>query len=284
MGRTRRKVPPSIASSSVSTPMSSRMTSAATSRTPSPSDSTPRRAFRFFDLPAELRLRVYENVLHIQKPIDLEPNNYRAILPRLSCFLVCRRMHEEAYRVFYAQTIRLFPYHGRFFTTKYPLLMRLPPRYREVINTMELRLGPGWSKPPRCQNTQPRLGLTDCKNMRTLKIFVECDPSDDIFNGFRGANATEETYMWFCVDLLTGILDQVPSLETIEIDAWSGVKKDAPLIKALKMQVEDRKKRLVWGPLRGWEEKERPGLIGIENALASLSISSEAPRVLAVQA
>lgn len=190
-------------------------------------------------------------------------------------------MHDEAYPVFYSQPIRLFPTHGRFFHTKYPLLARLPAHYRSVVTTLELRLGPGWSNPPRCQNTNPSLGLGDCTSLRTLKIFVECDPSDSIFTGFRGKNATEETYKWFCIDLLRGILDQAPSLVTVEIDAYPAVKKEAPLVMALRRKIEEKGKRLVWGPLRGWEkEGDEPGLIGLEKALAGMGIS-DAPTTTA---
>lgn len=216
-------------------------------------------------------------------PIDLDPSNYRLVHPRLGLFLACRRMHEEAYPVFYAQAVRLFPVHGRFFHTRKPLLRRLPRKYRNVIQTLELRLGPGWSSPPKCQKIQPMLGLADCTSLRTLKIFVQCDPSDSVFAGFRGKNATEDTYKCFCVDLLRDILEHVPTLQTVEIDAYPGVKKDAPIVLALKWKVEEAQKRLAWGPLRGWEkDNDEPGLIGLESAMASLGISSDIPRVVEV--
>ena len=195
-------------------------------------------------------------------------------------------MHREAYPILYSQPIRLFPTHGRFFNTKHALLARLPSYYRAVVTTLELRLGPGWSNPPRCQNTGPWLGLAHCVSLRTLKIFVECDPSDNIFAGFRGRNATEDTYKWFCIDLLREIMEQVPSLEAVEIDAYPGVKKDAPLVMALRRRIEEGGKRVVWGPLRGWEKDgNEPGLIGLEKALAGMGIS-DAPlgRVVEVQA
>ncbi|KJY01895.1 hypothetical protein TI39_contig274g00005 [Zymoseptoria brevis] len=266
------------ATSVVSSAMSSRLPSRAAS--PSP----PRQRFRFFDMPAELRNEVYEELLLMPEPVDLDPMNYRVIHPRLALFLVSRRMHEEAYRVFYAQPLRLFPFHGRFFETKKPLLTRLPARYRQVVNTIELRLGPGWSRPPKCQNVKPTLGLMDCTNLRNMKILVQTDPSDTVFNGFRGRGATEDTYKWFCVDLLSGILEQVPSLETIEIDAW--VKKDMPLVTALRRKVEEANKRLVWGRCLREREASEGSVerVALDGALASLSISNEAPRLVHVHA
>lgn len=191
-------------------------------------------------------------------------------------------MHDEAYRVFYSQPMRLYPHHDRFFYTKQPLLARIPPRYRNIINTMEVRFGKGWSKIPKCQNTEPSLGLRDCTNLRLLKIFVQCDPSDSFFNGFRGKNANEDTYKWFCMEILRGILEQVPRLETVEIDAFPGIKQGAPLITALRRTIEEAGKKLVWGPLRGWEEQPEP-LLGLQQMMAGMGIT-EAPRVVEAQA
>lgn len=216
----------------------------------------------------------------------LDPTNYRLLHPRLAIFLVSKRMHNEAYPIFYSQPIRLFPTHGRFFHTKHALIARLPTRYRSAVTTVELRLGPGWSNPPRCQNTGPWLGLADCTSLRRLKIFVECDPSDSIFAGFRGKGATEDTYKLFCMGLLRGIMEQVPSLESVEIDAYPSVKREAPLVMSLRRTIEEGGKKMVWGPLRGWEkEGDEPGLIGLEKALAGMGIS-DVPlgRVVAVQA
>lgn len=217
--------------------------------------------------------------------VQSEPSNYRNILPRLALFLVSHRIHEEAYRVFYAQPFRLFPYHGRFFHTKQPLIQRLPVRYRAALRSLELRLGPGWSSPPRCQTANPSLGLTDCTNLRTLKILVELDPSDSIFIGFRGKGATEETYRYFCVSLLLEIFEQVPSMETVEMDAHPGVKKDSPLVAALIRHIRQAHKTLSWGPMRGWEQdNDDLALNDLEKPMASISISSDAPRTVEVQA
>lgn len=217
--------------------------------------------------------------------VSIDTLNYRYLHPLLALFLVNKRMHEEAYRVFYSQPLRLYPYHGRFFHDKQGLVQRLSPRYRAAVNTVELRLGPGWSKPPRSQHVKPSLGLADCTSLRTLKLFIECDPSDGVFAGFRGKGANEDTYKWFCLDLLRGILEQVPSLEKVEIDAFPGVKKNAPLILTLKRQIEESGKRLAWGPLREWEKgADEPGLIGLEEAMAGMALGEVSTPQVAVHA
>lgn len=154
---------------------------------------------------------------------------------------------------------------------------------------MELRLGHNWHVlPPKSQNTDSSLGLRDCTSLRKLKILIELDPSDPFLAAFRSRNATEETYKLFCVSLLLGIMAQVRSLENVEIDAYPSVKKDSPMVMALRRRVEEAGQKLTWGPLRGWEkEADEPGLIGLEEALAGLGISdsrSSANRMVEVLA
>lgn len=238
-----------------------------------------RRGLGFFDLPAEIRLRIYEYLLvEPSTTVNMDPSNYRNIRPRLTCFLVSRRMHHEAYHVFYGsphQPFSLYPIHSRFWHTKKPLLARIGSQYRGAIHTIDLRLGPGWSKPPRCWHTGPILGLEDCTSLRKLKIFIECDPSSEIFNGFRGEGNTKETYKNFCVGILEGIFAQVPSLETVEIDAWKAVERDAPLVRGLMVASNEAGKRIVWGPDRGWrDEIDIIGLTGLEGAMAAMGIES----------
>ncbi|OQO15045.1 hypothetical protein B0A48_00427 [Cryoendolithus antarcticus] len=270
-----------------------------------------RKPFRFFDLPSELRLRIYEEALCISArrvyelyhgkkgvalaaglddkpapPLDLEPNiNWYLVRPRLQAFLVSQRMYDEAYRVFYSQPVRIYPNHGRFFNTKKPLLARLAPKYRAIIHTLDLRLGQGWSKPPRCQNTNESLGLRDCINVRTLKVFVEVDPSEPHFEGFRGKNSTKDTYKWFCVDLLNGILQQVPSLHTVEVDIVEGMKGDAPVAVALCRAATNAGKVLAKGPtLRATERKtEEAAQATLRQLLSDLSMD-ETPKMVEVEA
>lgn len=173
--------------------------------------------------------------------------------------------------------INVNKHQGRFINRQ-PLLARLPSHYRNLVTSLELRLGPGWTAPPKCQNVNPSLGLRECQSLRTLKIFVEIDPSSTFLIGFSGRNATEDTYKHFCMNLLIGIMEQTPSMQTVEIDAYPSVKKNAPLIIALRRLVVDAGKTLIWGPLRGWEKDEdEPGLIGLEKALAGMGISDAGP-------
>lgn len=224
-----------------------------TSRIGSMRIAEPHQPFRFFALPYELRLRIYELILLSRKTIDLDPANYRAIRPLLSLFFVSHRMHDEAARVFYRQnTFRIFPIHGRFFHTKKPLLMRLPAHYRALITNLELRLGPGWTKPPKGWVVDERLHLEDVVKARTLKVFVECDPaSDPIFEGFR---VGEDFYTLFCVELVTSLFAQVPTFTQVEFDAYPGITKASPLLQALVNEAKGRNMRIGWGPEREWEK------------------------------
>lgn len=229
--------------------------------------------FRFFDLPSELRLRIYEIVLLQPKTIDLDPLNYRAIAPLLRCFHVSKRIHDEAARVFYSRnTFRIFPIHGRFFHTKAPLLARLPPHYRSMITSLELRLGPGWTKPPRGWIMDERLALKDALKLRVLKIFVQCDPaSDPIFEGFR---IGQDFYTEFSVALVRTLASQVPSLTEIEFDAWSPVKKSSPLMHGLLNEVKSLNKRILWGPERKWDTIVEGNEINIVDFLRKLRLKS----------
>lgn len=210
--------------------------------------------FRFLDLPAELRLRVYG--YHFADiagdVIDLDPDNYKRIHRKMALFRTCHQIYYEASAFFYGSaTFRVFPTHpGRFFKTKKPLLARLSPAQRASITTLELRLGPGWNRPPRGWVVNEALGLRHCIQARKLKVFVECDPSDNIFNGFRRADGFYEE---FSCSLLQDILRDMPSVEVIEFDAWKSVKKSGAMMRGLLESVPPRY-ALTWGPERGWTD------------------------------
>ena len=188
------------------------------------SSDDPGQPFRFFDLPSELRLKILGFALVTDHIVDLNPNNYGAARRRMNLFLTSHRVHEEAYPVFYGgHTFRIFPTHGRFFGHKVrPLVARLPARYRAALVSLELRLGPGWSNPPKSWKVSGRLGLEEMAAVRTVKVFVECDPSHQIFNGFR---IDRDFFTGFSGDLLEGVLQRLPSVRKVDLDGWPAVKR-----------------------------------------------------------
>ncbi|KAH8813050.1 hypothetical protein F5884DRAFT_634451, partial [Xylogone sp. PMI_703] len=243
-----------------STPASSQYPSAYPSEDESEESRASKKApFPFLSLPSELRNKIYCMIFQpCPQVIDLDPSTF-TVLSRTNIralFLVSKQVYEESTHAFFSiHTFRLFPTHpGRYFKTKKPLLSRLPPQYRASITTLELRLGPGWNNPPRGWIVNPALGLRDCKNARVLKVFVECDPSDGIFKGFRHSDGFYEK---FSQALLHDVLVDVPSIKIVEFDAWSSVKRGGDMIKGL-LQVlgEFKNKIIAWGPERGWDADE----------------------------
>lgn len=216
---------------------------------------TATKPFPFLELPSELRNKIYSLVFAAAPPvIDLDPSTFR-IIQRLHLFAVfraCRQVYQEAKHNFFStHTFRVFPtYPGRYFKTKKPLLARLPAHARASISSLNLRLGPGWSNPPRGWVVNDALGLVDCTSVRTLKVFVECDPSDAIFNGYR---KHEGFYEKFSAELLDGILKAVPSIEVVEFDAYSSVKRTGDMMQGLGDVVGRYDKVVAWGPERGWD-------------------------------
>ncbi|KAI9837913.1 MAG: hypothetical protein M1838_004712 [Thelocarpon superellum] len=223
-------------------------------------------AFRFLDLPAELRNRIYRMHLVCDPVVlDLDPQNPRTIGPRLRLLRTCRQVHREASRVFYGDnTFRIFPLHRRFFNSKRPLLMRLNSRHRATIVCLELRVGPGWAKPPKSWALEASLGLHDMVSVRRLKIFCECDPSHPIFTGFR---VGKDYYTSFCGLLVQQVIAQVPSIEEVQFDAYPSVSREGPLMTRLLYEAKVARKTITWGPLRGWEE-----VINIGHGVAPLGL------------
>ena len=221
--------------------------------TPIRSDqTTPASPFRFFDLPSELRFKVLTLLLcNDSHTIDLDPSNYRTASSRLDLFLVSKRFGWEAHHVFYSgHTFRIFQTHGRFLGKKTePLLARIPSYYRQAMVSLELRLGPGWSDPPKPWFVSDRLGLEQCIAVRTLRVFVEVDPSSPIFKGFR---LNRDFFTNFSGNLLRGILERLPVLEVVEFDAYPSVDRHGALMTRLLHETENEQKKVAWSPRREW--------------------------------
>ena len=208
----------------------------------------------FFVLPFELRSKILSYVLTYPTTIDLDPTNYSVGQRRLNLFLVSQDLNCEASEIFYSKnTFRIFPTHSRFFGHKtVPLLARLPAKCRPILTSLELRLGPGWSNPPKSWRVDSRLGLEDMVKVRTLKVFVECDPSHDIFKGFR---VGRDYFTDFSARLLEGIMDRLPALITVEFDAWPSVMREGPLMRKLVQVAKAKGKKTI--EITGYESFEK---------------------------
>jgi hypothetical protein len=216
----------------------------------------PRIPFRFLDLPSELRIKIYQyHFCEVSEVVDLDPDNHKRIHKKLALMRTCRTIYHEASHLFYSTTrFRIFPTTwGKPFKTKRPLLARMNTRQRSCFTSLELRLGPGWSKPPRGWVVNPALGLGDCVNVRCLHVFVECDPSDSVFNGFRRSDGF---YEGFCKDLLVGVFKDMPFLRQVSFDAYSSVKKSGAMMQTLLQITRDEGKVISWGPERGWTDQD----------------------------
>ncbi|KAL1901082.1 hypothetical protein Sste5346_002149 [Sporothrix stenoceras] len=211
----------------------------------------PIQPFRFLDLPSELRVKIYGYHYEGVDPVaDLTPDNYKKIFRKLFLLRTCRTIYHEASHYYFSRfTFRIFPtYPGRFFKTRRPLLARLKKEQRNAMTSLELRLGPGFNKPPKCWVVNRKLGLKDCINVRKLNVFVQLDPSVSWLDGFRKAGF----YETFSRDLLNDILQETPNVEVVEFDAYESVRKNCPIMEALQQTVREHGKRITWGPKNGW--------------------------------
>jgi hypothetical protein len=244
-----------IVESTLTTPSSSTYPSAYPSEDDTATEkTTATKPFPFLRLPSELRNKIYSMVFAAAPSIiDLDPSTFRIIQRQhlFAIFRVCWQIYEEASHNFFStHTFRIFPtYPGKYFKTNKPLLTRLPARYRASLTSLDLRLGPGWGNPPRGWIVNDALGLADCTRVRTLKVFVECDTSDPMYNGYRKRDGYYEE---FSAELLDGILKGVPSVEVVEFDAYSAVKRTGPMMSGLGEVVTRYDKIVSWGPERGW--------------------------------
>ncbi|KAK4233670.1 hypothetical protein C8A03DRAFT_19288, partial [Achaetomium macrosporum] len=119
--------------------------------------------------------------------------------------------------------------------------------------------------PPRGWVVNKALGLGDCVNARKLTVFVECDPSDGIFNGFRKADGF---YELFSRNLLDDVLLQMPFLHSIDFDAWSSVKKSGAMMSGLLAVAKARGRKICWGPKRNWTDHDDDEAITVHEGTA----------------
>ncbi|KAJ5960118.1 uncharacterized protein N7479_007268 [Penicillium vulpinum] len=237
--------------------------------------------FPFLQLPSEIRLHIYHYVLFTptrksalkrtgnvgssaKKSKPLAPSSHRIAL-----FRVSRQIHDEAAHYFYStQIFRVFPVQD---FLRMPTVRALPRRHRSSITTIELIVGSSWTAPPKSWIVNQSLGLHDMELVRTLKVFVQCDPSQPAFEGFR---ISKEYYTDFCGKLLHQILERLPGLVQVEFDAWPSVEKNGPLMTRLLTETRDAQKKVLWGPDRGWtdthDDHEKHDLTDADSAFDGL--------------
>lgn len=226
--------------------------------------------FRFMDLPSELRVKIYGyHFANIGPVVDIEPGNYFTIHKKLSIFRVCRQVYREASHTFYStKTFRIFPTDGRYSRTKKGLLARIKPRSRAHMTSLELRLGPGFSQPYRSWVVNPLLGLDDCANVRRLCVYIEIDPGDNIFNGWRVNHGFYES---FCQNLLDDVLKGLPNADRVQFDARQCVRKGCDMTQGLLDIARANNRQICWGPKRGWSDEDEEEEIKQEASLASIA-------------
>lgn len=209
--------------------------------------------FHFLSLPSELRIKIYSYFFNdIPAILDLDPDNYKRIHKKLGLMRVCKQVHDEAtYALYSSRTFRVFPTHPvRLFKSKKPLLSKLKPHQRQCITSLELRLGISWNAPPKGWVVNPALGLNDCADVHTLKVYIDFDPSDNAWKDFRA----DGFYESFCSNLMTDVINALPSVSVVEFDAWSCIKKSGAMMQTLITVAQDCGVAIEWGPERGWTD------------------------------
>ena len=198
--------------------------------------------FRFFDLPPELRMKIYDDILHVDQVVDI---NFKA-QKRLNMFLVSKRFSSEAARSFFGgNRFRLLPtHHNAVARWAQPIIRRLSAFHRSCLTSVELRVGPFWTQPPMCWRVDDTLGLEDASGIRFLRVFVQCDPSHPMYQDWR---ISTTFFTDFCAGLLKETVRRLPNLVHVQFDNYSGVDRDGPLLRSLLREASAGGKKISWG-------------------------------------
>lgn len=206
-------------------------------------------AFRFFDLPAELRNRIYHYVLFSKPGYRRARGGRRA--SRLACMLVNKRMHQESAYVLYAtHRFQIFPLQ---LFEALPTVQELPPCYQVLVKNLAMVVGSSWTNPPKSWKVTRHLAKCLKKlPVETLRVFVDFDPSHPAFARYR---VSENFYTDFCGDLLGDVLEIMPQLQYVELDGNPGVDVNGPLVSRLRNEALDQEKIIRYGKEGEWAYK-----------------------------
>lgn len=203
--------------------------------------SIPEEPFRFLDLPSELRNRIYRSVL-------FSPNDYDG--SRIGCLLANKQLHVEASHILYSYT--RFPlFQLQQFDNTVPTLDRLRSTYYSSVTNLLLSLGQSWTKVPKAWKVTGDLTqiLKDLVALKTLRVFVEFDPSLPAFKTHR---KSDTYYTDFCGDLLGDVLEAIPQCQYVEFDGNKSVNVNGPLVSRLRQEAVEAGKEVKWGLMADW--------------------------------
>ncbi|OCT44313.1 hypothetical protein CLCR_06219 [Cladophialophora carrionii] len=201
--------------------------------------------FPFFDLPAEIRNRIYHLILFSKPGYRLVDGRLRPC--RTAIMAANKRTHQEAAYVLYSTTsFRIFSLQD---FTPAPVIQELRPMYRAMVTKMEVTLGSSWTSPPKSWRVSKLLAkrLSKLSAVQTLKVFVELDPSLPMFEKYR---VSLDFYTDFCGDLLRDVLLCVPQVTHIEMDGNPGVEATGPLVTRLLKEAESKGKTCTIAPTK----------------------------------
>lgn len=209
--------------------------------------------FPFFDLPPELRVKIYSLVLFDPKQKRLRRREQQSQffpLQRIHILIVCKRFHTEAAHCLYSSlAFRIFPLQDY---SRIPAVIDIPSlQYKRSIRSLQIALGSSWTHPPRSWKVDEKLGLHHMDRVHTLEIFVQCDPSHPVFEGFR---VSKGFYTGYAGALLKEVLGVLPSLRWVQFDGNPSVEKSGDLMTRLISEVSKSGKKILWGPARGWKD------------------------------
>jgi hypothetical protein len=223
--------------------------------TPSSADDPPVQSFAFLSLPPEIRTKIYNLILFPPPRLPLDPKPSPShTSSSLSLLRTSRLVHSETTHLLYTHTaFPLFPIQA-FPPLPTPLL--IPPRHRYIPKSLHLRLGNSWSAPPKSWRVSKLLAraLPKFGALKTLKVFVEVDPSEPMFEKYR---ISRDFYTDFAGELLQDVIKAIPQLKTVEIGGYEFVNLRGPLVTRIRRVVEEMERKLLWSVEDGWREKAK---------------------------